>query len=153
MAAHDWASLIVSVGALFVSGMVAYLSWRWRVLDQRRADVTAYFHRNSESAKVVLETGETRLVGYNLVLWNRGPALAKSVSFRVFRGDGSELTILGIEDQEFPLAILASSAQYPIPWMLGTLDKGRRFRCDLSWNDGAGPQFVSLPLRRGQTAI
>jgi hypothetical protein len=153
LTAYNWASVIVSVFALAVSGLTAYLSWRWRVIDQRRADLTAYFHRNSETAKVTLKPGDLRLVGYNLVLWNRGPAPARTINFHIYRGDGAELSILGIEDNEFPLPILSSNARYPIPWILSKRELGRRFRCDISWIDGSGAQFVSLPLRRGETHI
>lgn len=147
----DWVASSIALGALLVSALTAYLTWRWRVRDRRGADMTAYFHRNNEMAKVYIDE-ERLLVGYNLVLWNRGPGKASDVAFVAYNAAGTALQLRDVEPDEFPLSVLEAGARYPIPWALQNKEHGRHFRCDLEWRDGNGMQSVTLPLRRGETS-
>jgi hypothetical protein len=147
----DWVSSGIALAAFATSALVAYFTWRWRIIDRRGADMTVYFHRNSEMAKVHVPSGEIQLVGYNLVLWNRGPSTATAVGFRVYNRDGQELSLVDLDDDEVPLSLLEAGARYPIPWLLPSKQTGRHFRCDLSWHDGNGDHALTIPLRRGET--
>lgn len=142
----------ISGAALIISAITAFLTWRWRITDRRRADVTVYFQRNDVPAKVLLPSGEMRAAGYHLVLWNRGPAIANKINFRAFDTKGCELTLLDVSEEELPLERLDSSVRYPIPWALEDIKKQneRRFKCELSWRDRVGSHIVVVPLRRGQ---
>jgi hypothetical protein len=147
----DWMSDGIAVAALGISGVTAALTWRWRVRDRGCADMTAYFHRNSEMAKVVVGD-KVHLVGYNVVLWNRGPAAAAEVSFRAFDGCGNPLHLVDLDENELPLSRLEAGARYPVPWLLATENPGRHFQCSLSWGDPNGRHSIMLPLRRGETS-
>lgn len=146
-------ALGTSVIAVLISLAAAYLSWRWRVEDTRGAEVTIYFHRNTEKAQVVTPSGKTRLVGYNLVIWNRGPSVAKDIELSVFDESGNEIHLLDVADDEFPLDCLDPGTRYPIPWIISHAGTRRRFRCSVTWWDDKGNHIRSLPLRRGQTSL
>jgi hypothetical protein len=147
-------SSVIALVALLVSGVTAYRTWRWRVIDRRAAGMTLYFHRNTVPAKALIDNGEMRLAGYHLVLWNRGPGAASDVMLEALHADGSRIQLLSTAPDEFPLARLDADARYPIPWILQDVSRQneRRFRCELSWNDGNGAHHVALPLRRGEVS-
>jgi hypothetical protein len=151
MSVTDWISNAIALAALAASGVTAVLTWRWRISDRGSAEMTVYFHRNSEMAKVHTE-GQVRLVGYNLVLWNRGPCAATKISFEVFNGTGAQMSLVDLDAHELPLSRLESGARYPVPWLLGSEEHGRHFRCSLYWEDGNGSHSITLPLRRGETS-
>jgi hypothetical protein len=146
-------ALAAAVLAVLVSVTTAYLSWRWRMEDTRKAELTLYFHRNSEKAQVVTTSGKVRQVGYNLVIWNRGPSVAKDIELSVFDEDGSQLQLLDVAPDEFPLDCLDPGTRYPIPWVISHAAHRRRFRCSVTWWDNRGQHHRSLPLRRGQTSL
>jgi hypothetical protein len=148
----DWVTSAIALAAFAVSALTAYATWRWRVIDRRGAGMTVYFHRNSEMAKVHVGE-ETIPVGYNLVLWNRGPGVAREISAAAYNAEGVLLQLVDVEDHEFPLSVLEAGARYPIPWLLERKEQGRHFRCTVAWTDGNGRHEATLPLRRGETRL
>ena len=143
-------SALIAGAALMVSIVVAYQSYRWRVIDGHRAEVTAYFHRNREFARVRVEGDEVRS-GYSLVLWNRGPAEACRVNARFTDADGMPLRLVALVPDEFPITRLPSAARYPTPWIVEP-QSPRMVWCELTWVDKNGDQRMRLPLRRGETS-
>lgn len=132
--------------------MTAALTWQWRVRDIGRAEMTVYFHRNSEMAKVVVG-GEVRLAGYNVVLWNQGPAAAAEVSFRAFltvaaiRCTWWTLTKMSYRSRGWRLELAIPS---PGCWRPRSLDAIFNARCPGA--DRNGRHSIMLPLRRGETS-
>jgi len=151
MSVSDLMSNGIALAALGISGATAGLTWRWRIADRGGADMTVYFHRNSEMAKVRIGD-EVRLVGYNVVLWNQGPAAATAVAFKAFNDRGDPLCLVDLDEEELPLSRLEAGARYPVPWLLATEEHGRHFRCSLAWEDHNGRHSIVLPLRRGETS-
>jgi hypothetical protein len=127
----------------------------------RTANVTAYFHWNRELSRVDLDGGETVRVGYNLVIWNQGPATAHEVTATVRAPNGDDVDLSTVEENEFPLPRLDATGRYPIQFApaLSQFRSGdqrrvvRRFNVHLSWRDGNGHHQHLIPLRRGQTSM
>lgn len=123
----------------------------------KRAQVTAYFHWLTASARVTLPSGGYTQTGYHLVLRNRGPADAREVTVSVAGTDGAKLPLIAVGRDEFPLSVLDSGGRYPIPFALaGDVHEGpsgyRRFMVTLTWRDGRRKlNCRRIPLRRGQT--
>ena len=98
-------------------------------------------------------------VGYNLVIWNQGPANARDVQFEVRRPGGQAVRLVSVEDDELPLARIDRGGKYPIqfaPDLEEFFDFNhhpmiRRFDVLLRWTDDNGQQHKLVPLRRGQT--
>jgi hypothetical protein len=145
-------SLLVSVVAAGISGATVYLTVRWRTHDRRVALVNSYFHRNDSFAQLRNPDGSVRKVGYQLVVWNRGPAVAEAVDILVETIDGTPVTVCSLLPGELPVPRLEAEARYPIPWVLADENQRdiRLFRVQLKWTDGAGAQMRTLQLRRGQ---
>jgi hypothetical protein len=148
----DWISGVVALFALIVSALSLYFTVRWRNLDRRQANVSAYFHRNSEFAKVRLHDGTIAEVGYNIVLTNMGPAAARNVYFSFHTNQGEELILTDLAASESPIPLLLARASYPIPWLLSSPphNASRLVVCQLVWEDDRGKNALRLQLRRGQ---
>jgi hypothetical protein len=153
----DWLSTVIAGVALLVSVLTAagtYLQSRRRL---RTAELTAYFYWNQARARVDLP--DRRIyVGYNLVIWNQGPAPALNVDLEVRRPAGQIVRLASVEDGELPLARIDSAGKYPLQFA-PDLDEFfeadnhpivRRFDIRLRWTDGNGRHEKLVPLRRGQ---
>jgi hypothetical protein len=155
-AVATWLGLAVAVAALLVSALTAYVAYRHRREDVRTARVTAYFHWNAVFAKVSLGEGQEPVqVGYNLVVWNQGPASALRVGLVIMDTDGRVVDLAGVDDDEFPLDRLDGGGRYPVQF--AARDKRyrgvRRYRAKLTWTDGNGQHEHVVPLRKGQTSM
>ena len=146
---------MISTTAVLISGVSAFLTWRWRTSERRKANVVAYFHRNSEYARVTTSSGEEALAGYNLVVWNKGPAEATDVALKIVLPDGESATLVSTDEGEFPIERLPADARYPIPWLLDNRahQRARRVFCDVKWHDESGTHLRTYPVRRGQTTL
>lgn len=155
MTALDDMNLAIACAALALSITTAAIAYWVNLKAARTADITAYFYRVDQFAKVRLPDGTTRDAGYHLIIWNRGPAPAQAVSLEMTRPGGESLAIVDVDSDEFPLSRLDSGGRYPIPWVLESkqLHAGRRFTAKLSWRDGNGAHSRELPLRRGQVEL
>jgi hypothetical protein len=115
---------------------------------------------NREKSRVDLSDRKIH-VGYNLVLWNQGPATASDVHLEVRRPKAAAVRLASIDDDEFPLARIDRGGKYPVqfaPDLPQFLDADnhpmvRRFDVLLRWQDGNGQQEKRVPLRRGQTDL
>ncbi|MGW4803515.1 hypothetical protein [Kitasatospora sp. NPDC004272] len=152
---NAWLGTVIALAALLLSAVTAYRQHRLRGRQERAAEVTAYFHRTAEFAKVKLPDETVREAGYHLVVWNRGPAPATAVRVELAAADGDPVQLADLAPDEFPLARIDRDGRYPLPWLpVGTVHRGeRRFTVRLRWEDGNGPQERLLPLRKGQTSL
>jgi hypothetical protein len=157
----DWFAIIVAAIALLVSVATAVEAYIHRRRETRTANVTAYFHWNRELSRVDLADGKSFGVGYNLVIWNQGPASAHEVTATVVTPDGDDVDLATVEAEEFPLPRLDATGRYPIQFAptssrFRSADNRpvlRRFNVHLSWRDGNGHHQHMIPLRRGQTSM
>ncbi|MFE1318447.1 hypothetical protein [Kitasatospora phosalacinea] len=152
---NAWLGTVIALAALALSAATAYQQHRSRRRDGRAAEVTAYFHRAAEFARVKLPDGTVREAGYHLVAWNRGPAPATAVELELAAADGESVQLADLGADEFPLSRIDRDGRYPLPWLpVGDGHRGeRRFTVRLRWQDGNGPQERLLPLRKGQTSL
>ncbi|WP_437028512.1 hypothetical protein [Streptomyces sp. enrichment culture] len=150
-----WIGTVIALCALALSAVTAYVQHRTRKRETLAADVTAYFHRTSDFAKIKLPDGTIRQAGYHLVIWNHGPASAERVHLAVKDVEGDTVELADCPPDEFPLDRLDQGARYPVPWLpLADAHRGaRRFTVHLRWQDGNGTQERLLPMRRGQTNV
>jgi hypothetical protein len=100
-------------------------------------------------------------VGYNLVIWNQGPAPARDVHVEVRLARGEAVRLASLEEDELPLARIDSAGKYPVQFA-PDLDEFfeadnhpivRRFDILLRWTDGNGRHEKLVPLRRGQVDL
>ncbi|MFD3945477.1 hypothetical protein [Streptomyces sp. NPDC058579] len=152
---NAWIGTVIALCALVLSGITAYVQHRARKRETLGAEVTAYFHRTSDFAKIKLADGTVRQAGYHLVIWNQGPAPARAVHVQVKDVDGGVVELADSPADEFPLVRLDKGARYPVPWLpMSDAHRGsRRFAVHLRWTDGNGAQERMLPMRRGQTNV
>ncbi|MFJ3924419.1 hypothetical protein [Streptomyces sp. NPDC090022] len=153
---NAWIGTVIALAALVLSAITAYVQHRNRKREVLEAQVTAYFHRTSDFAKIKLPDGSIRQAGYHLVIWNHGPAPAERVGIVVKDTEGGGVVELADSPpEEFPIARLDKDGRYPVPWLpVASAHRGaRRFTVHLSWHDGNGEQERLLPLRRGQTNL
>ena len=146
---------MIALCAFVLSVITAYVQHHTRKRETLTADVTAYFHRTSEFAKIKLPDGTIRQAGYHLVIWNHGPASAEHVHVAVKDAEGGTVELADTPLDEFPLRRLDKGGRYPVPWLpVADAHRGaRRFAVHLRWQDGNGTQERLLPLRRGQTNL
>ena len=112
--------------------------------ESRAANLTAYFYWNRELSRVDLPDGQSIGVGYNLVVWNQGPATAQDVRVEVLAPSGDAVELATVETGEFPLRRIDATGRYPIQFapvsaQLRSGDKLpviRRFDVRLTWVDG-----------------
>ncbi|BAJ26905.1 MULTISPECIES: hypothetical protein [Kitasatospora] len=152
---NAWLGTVIALAALALSAATAYQQHRSRGRESRAAEVTAYFHRTAEFARVKLPDGTIREAGYHLVIWNRGPAPATAVRIELAAAEGDPVELADLGPDEFPLPRIDRDGRYPLPWLpTGADHRGdRRFTVRLHWQDGNGPQERLLPLRKGQTNL
>jgi hypothetical protein len=110
----NWLATAIAALALVVSMATAIETYLYRRRQLHGAQVTAYFHWNQELSRVDLPNGETIRVGYNLVLWNQGPATARDVRVEVRTPSGDAVQLAALEANEFPLRRLDAGGRYPI---------------------------------------
>lgn len=157
MTAFELWTIVISGSALLVSIITAVWVGFGARRAAKRADVTAYFHWLTATARIRLPDGSEMNTGYHLVLRNRGPANAREVTVKVAQPDGGELQLVSIDPNELPLSILDAGSRYPIPFVLaGGVHEGRsgyrRFVVTLTWRDDRRQiNTKRIPLRRGQT--
>lgn len=157
----NWLATAIAALALVVSMATAIETYLYRRRQLHGAQVTAYFHWNQELSRVDLPNGETIRVGYNLVLWNQGPATARDVRVEVRTPSGDAVQLAALEANEFPLRRLDAGGRYPIQFAPVSADfrSGdkrpvvRRFDVLLAWADGNGRHEHVVPLRRGQASL
>ncbi|MFD5329096.1 hypothetical protein [Streptomyces sp. NPDC127092] len=152
---NAWIGTVIALCALVLSAVTAYAQHRARTRETLGAEVTAYFHRTSDFAKIKLADGSIRRAGYHLVIWNQGPASAEQVHVSVEDVAGGVVELADSPADEFPLLRLDRGARYPVPWLpLADAHRGnRRFVVQMRWQDGNGTQERVLPLRRGETNV
>ncbi|MEV7614355.1 hypothetical protein [Streptomyces sp. NPDC089799] len=152
---NAWIGTAIALCALALSAVTAYVQHRARKREKLAAEVTAYFHRTSEFAKIKLPDGSVRQAGYHLVVWNHGPGAAEQVRLEVKDTGGGAVELADSPPDEFPLVRLDKGARYPVPWLpvADTHRGARRFTVHLHWKDGNGTQERVLPMRRGQTNV
>jgi hypothetical protein len=156
----DWITTTVAGVALVVSIWTAAAAYLRSRRESWTANLTAYFHWNREKSRVDLSDRKIH-VGYNLVLWNQGPATASDVHLEVRRPKAAAVHLASIDDDEFPLARIDRGGKYPVqfaPDLPEFLDADnhpmvRLFDVLLRWKDGNGQQEKLVPLRRGQTDL
>ena len=147
----DWLGVLIAGLAFALSGTTWFTQHRRQVLAERRADVTVSFHWLTSKAQVTLPGRDPLTAGYHLVLANRGPAAARSLSLELRDSTSHELTLLDLEPDELPLRVLDANSQYPIPFLYEPFTRhARRFEATLTWTDGQGGHERVIPLRRGQ---
>ena len=147
----EWIGVFIASLALALSAGTWFAQYRRQAMAERRADVTVFFHWLTEHAKVDLQRGEQLAAGYHLVLVNRGPATARSVSVSLTDAQDQALTLLDVGQDELPLPVLDPGVRYPIPWLYEPFQRhARRFEATLRWTDGDGEHERTVPLRRGQ---
>jgi len=154
----NWLSTAIAAVALLVSVLTAAAAYVRAGRESRTANVTAYFHWNQEKSRVDLRDRKIH-VGYNLVVWNQGPATATDIHLEVRRPGAEVVRLASIEQGEFPLARIDSSGKYPVqfaPELKEFFESDdhpvvRRFDVLLHWSDGNGRHETMVPLRRGQT--
>jgi hypothetical protein len=147
--------------ALVVSIATAASAYLHRRRESRAANLTAYFHWNRELSRVDLPDGQSIGVGYNLVVWNQGPATAQDVRVEVLAPSGDAVELATVETGEFPLRRIDATGRYPIQFTPVSaqfrsgdkLQVVRRFDVRLTWVDGNGRHQHVVPLRRGQTSM
>lgn len=151
----DWIGTAIALCALGLSGLTAWFQHRNRRRETLAAQVTAYFHRTSDFAKIRLPDGSLRQAGYHLVIWNHGPAPAEHVELVINDIEGGTVELADCPEGEFPLARLDAAGRYPVPWLpVHDVHRGsRRFTVHLRWRDGNGKQERVLPVRRGETNV
>jgi hypothetical protein len=156
----DWITTTLAGIALVVSIWTAVVAHLRHRRESRTASLTAYFHWNREKSRVDLPDHRIH-VGYNLIVWNQGPATACNVQLEVgLPGAGPE-RLIGVDHDEFPLARIDRGGKYPVqfaPDLPEFLDAERhpmvrRFDVLLRWTDGNGQQEKVVPLRRGQSDL
>jgi hypothetical protein len=152
---NAWIGTVIALCALVLSAITAYVQHRARKRETLAAEVTAYFHRTSDFAKIKLPDGSVRQAGYHLVIWNQGPASAEHVHVTVRDVEGGAVELADSPSDEFPLMRLDRGTRYPVPWLpVSDAHRGtRRFAVHLRWQDGNGRQERVLPIRRGQTNV
>jgi hypothetical protein len=156
----DWISTTIAGIALVVSVVTAVAAQLRNRRESRTANLTAYFHWNREKSRVDLPTHKIH-VGYNLVIWNQGPATASRIDLEIRRPAFGPVHLASIDDDEFPLPRIDRGGKYPVqfaPDLPEFLDADnhrmvRRFDVLLRWEDGNGRQERLIPLRRGQTDL
>ena len=89
--------------ALVVSIATAASAYFHPRRESRAANLTAYFYWNRELSRVDLPDGQSIGVGYNLVVWNQGPATAQDVRVEVLAPSGDAVELATVETGEFPL--------------------------------------------------
>jgi hypothetical protein len=154
----DWLSTGIAGIALLISALTAISAWLRIRRESRGANVTAYFHWNREKSRVDLPDRKIH-VGYNLVIWNQGPATALDVDLEVRRPSGEAVRLASLEEDELPLARIDRDGKYPVQFapdlqeFLQSHERPivRRFDILLRWTDGNGRHQKLVPLRRGQT--
>ena len=147
----DWLGVFIAGLAFALSGATWFMQYRRQVQTELRADVTVSFHWLTNMAQVELPGREPLSAGYHLVLANRGPAAAHSLSVELKDSRGRELTLLDVEPSELPLRVLDANGRYPIPFLYEPFTRhARRFEAKLNWTDGNGDHESVVPLRRGQ---
>jgi hypothetical protein len=148
---NDWIGVLIAGLAFALSAATWFLQYRRQVLAERRADVTVSFHWLTNMARVEISGRAPLTAGYHLVLSNRGPAAARSVSLTLKDSGGRMLTLLDLERDELPLPVLDANGRYPIPFLYEPFTRhARRFEASLTWTDGDGRHERVVPLRRGQ---
>jgi hypothetical protein len=153
----EWLSTVVAGCALVVSLLNAIVANRRYHREQRTAHLTAYFSNNRSKSRVDMPDRRIH-VGYNLVIWNQGPATARGVCLEVRRPTGQVVDLVSVEDGEFPLSRIDRDGRYPVqfaPKMREFFEADahaviRRFDVLLSWIDDNGSNEKVIPLRRGQ---
>ena len=143
----DWISTTIAGVALVVSIWTAAAAYLRSRRGSRTANLTAYFHWNREKSRVDLSDRKIH-VGYNLVLWNQGPATASDVHLEVRQPKAAAVRLASIDDDEFPLARIDRGGKYPVqfapdlPEFLHADNRPmvRRFDVLLRWKDGNGQQ-------------
>lgn len=155
----DWVNTIIAGAALAVSVVTAGISFLRNRRHSRTANVTAYFHWNQEKSRVDLPD-RTIKVGYNLVIWNQGPATARDLDIEVRRPNGgAPVRLASVEEGEFPLSRLDSGVRYPLQFApdmpefyeYSKYPTPRRFDLIIRWTDDNGRHERLIPLRRGKT--
>jgi hypothetical protein len=151
----DWLGALFAGAALVLSALVAHDSYRSRGRASRTANVTAYFHRVSEFARVVATDGTSWRAGYHLVVWNQGPSAATGIRVDIRDAKGDPVPLADFAPDELPLPRLDPAGRYPIPWLpTGEEQRAqRRFEVTVTWSDGNGTHEHVVPLRRGQTSL
>lgn len=81
MQTSDWISTAIAGVALVVSIWTAVAAYVRNRREARTANLGVYFHWNREKSRVDLPNGKIH-VGYNLIIWNQGPATAFEVNLR-----------------------------------------------------------------------
>jgi hypothetical protein len=99
------------------------------------ADVTAFVSRERREDRMSTD--------YRLVLFNRGPAVARDVDVELDAGEG-KAPELRKEDHAFPMT-LDVEQQYDL-YLEVTFGMSPNFRASLRWEDGRGPRSKALTL-------
>jgi hypothetical protein len=87
-----WVSAGIAGIALLVSVLTALATWLRYRRESRTANLTAYFRWNREVSRV--DPPDRRIhVGYNLVIWNQGPATASNIELEVRRPGGEAVRL------------------------------------------------------------
>jgi hypothetical protein len=154
----NWLSTAIAGIALVVSVLTAVTALIQGRRGSRTAELTAYFHRNQQKARVDLPDRKIH-VGYNLVIWNVGPATALEIDLEIRRPSGEVVGLVSLEEGELPLARIDRGGKYPLqfaPDLIEFFESDnhpivRRFDVLLRWKDGNGRHEKLVPLRRGQT--
>lgn len=151
-----WFSNVIAGVALVVSVLTAVAALAARRRDQRTASLTAYFHWNQQLARTNPKDPSVG-AGYNLVIWNQGPASATDVELTVHTPEGELVELATVEQGEFPLRRIDNAGRYPVQFAPASAEHCnsderivRRFHVRLTWTDGNGRHRHELPLRRGQ---
>ena len=97
---------------------------------RRRADVTASFEPKPNTTGI-----------FHLVVLNKGPAMAKNVTFEIHGGDP-----LRMEPVSLPLPTLDSGHRFPIV-AIPLFGASNTVDVELAWEDESGPRRKSLTLR------
>ncbi|GGM90631.1 hypothetical protein ACFFX1_37305 [Dactylosporangium sucinum] len=154
----NWVSAVIAGLALAVATATFVAARLEKRQESRTARLTAYFHWNREKSRVDLPDRKIH-VGYNLVIWNQGPAMARDIRLEVRRPrDSKIINLASVDEDEFPLSIIDRDGRYPVqfaPELEEFFNSNehpivRRFEVTLRWTDGRGEQERIVPLRRGQ---
>jgi hypothetical protein len=143
----DVASLVVAICALLAAlyvglrqvGMQKHMTKieearrQEEVTSKQEADVTAGFERYD-------------VQGYRFVLYNRGPAQARDVSFEMEEHPaGGHAPALLTQGHSFQLALLDPDQRYQIPCAVA-MGTAQAVQVDLRWHDGTGQREKQLTL-------
>lgn len=153
----SWLGVIIAGLALAISGITFVMTHQDQRRESQTARLTAYFHWNREKSRVDLPD-RTIHVGYNLVVWNQGPAAARHIHLEVRRPGGEPVRLASVDADEFPLSLIDRDGRYPVQFapdleaFFNSKDHPmiRRFEIRLRWTDGRGEREKIVPLRRGQ---